>query len=286
MKVFEEFAGEVIKHAIQEQESSSSIYYEELIRTGVTVLPSGFTEEQINRLKDKVKLVYQKQILEIDQESLALIGDENVVRSLLEYDSTFLDLVFEANLINFVQEIFKGLFVLIYQNGVFNYPEQNKQELYKWHRDLNYQHWVASKPLAINALLCLDHFDEHTGGTEFLPNSHMFEKFPSNQFVIRNKTQVKAKPGDWIVMNSMLFHKTGVNNTSNPRFGVNQMFAVPFVNQYISLGNHFTHNKLSKYIDSYGEDFVGAVLGETWKSADSAYDWRMNKINKVLGSNK
>ena len=38
MKVFEEFAGEVIKHAIQEQESSSSIYYEELIRTGVTVL--------------------------------------------------------------------------------------------------------------------------------------------------------------------------------------------------------------------------------------------------------
>ena len=119
MKVFAE-SNKLMKHAIREQESSKTVYFEELIRNGVTIMPSRFTSEQIKRFKDKVKLTYQKQILEIDTEKLALIGDENVIRSLLEYDSGFLDVVFEANLMNFVQEIFEGLFVLIYQNGVFN----------------------------------------------------------------------------------------------------------------------------------------------------------------------
>ncbi len=63
------------------------------------------------------------------------------------------------------------------QNGVINRPERVQAQT-GWHRDLNYQHWVPSKPLAVSALVCLEDFNVETGGTAFLPSSHKFEAFP------------------------------------------------------------------------------------------------------------
>jgi len=85
--------------------------------------------------------------------------------------------------------------VLNQQNGVINPPHSERYNQGAWHRDLPYQHFVSSRPLAINALFCLDQFTIENGATKVLPASHRQEAFPSDDFVQSQATPVTAPAG-------------------------------------------------------------------------------------------
>ena len=104
-----------------------------------------------------------------------------------------------------------------------------------WHRDLPYQHFVSSRPLAISALVCLDPFTTQTGGTCVLPFSHRTEAFPSEAYVQAHQIGMLASPETSLMFDSMLFHRAGANRSGRPRRGLNHVYSLPFLKQQISL---------------------------------------------------
>jgi ectoine hydroxylase-related dioxygenase (phytanoyl-CoA dioxygenase family) len=80
-----------------------------------------------------------------------------------------------------------------------------------------YQHFVSSRPLAINALFCLDDFTSENGATNILPASHRHEPFPSASFIAREARQIFAPAGSFLVLDAMTLHCGGSQSSQKQR---------------------------------------------------------------------
>jgi ectoine hydroxylase-related dioxygenase (phytanoyl-CoA dioxygenase family) len=186
-------------------------------------------------------------------ESLCAIDEQNTIRLPLVYEPIFLELATNSRILEICNRMISGYVILNQQNGVINPPNAGQYNQGAWHRDLPYQHFVSSRPLAINALFCLDPFTLENGATKVLPASHHQEPFPSDHFVDTQALTVTAPAGSFIVLDCMIFHTGGVNLTERPRRAVNHVYSIPLVRQQIdlprALGDHFMENaKLRKLL--------------------------------------
>ncbi|MDQ3935584.1 MAG: phytanoyl-CoA dioxygenase family protein [Actinomycetota bacterium] len=244
---------------------------EELQRVGYTLLPSGLEPARVEEFGTLLDAVYARQAAERDSASLDDSADANVARCLLAYDERFLELATNPALLGLCERVFGESFVLLQQNGVINRPARGHYQQ-RWHRDLPFQHWVASAPMAIAALFCVDAFEVSTGGTHALPGSHRHEEFPSDAFVSRHERPIEAPPGTFIVMDSMMFHRAGDNASEAARRAVNHLVGRPFLAQQIDLpsalgGAHANDPFLSRY------------LGYRWAPAASVEAWRRARLD-------
>ena len=160
-------------------------------------------------------------------------------------------------------------YTLYSQVGVISRP---KTELYQtaWHREIQYQHYTSSRPLAIQSLFILDEFNEETGGTFFLPGSHLFEKFPSDNFVLENQIQPKLSEGDVVLLNSMVYHKAGVNTSLNDRLLITTTYTRP------GLSSMFDYKRM---IGPEGlSEKEQELLGYRWNYSQTMVEWRISRI--------
>jgi ectoine hydroxylase-related dioxygenase (phytanoyl-CoA dioxygenase family) len=204
--------------------------------TGYAVLPGGFSSSEIAEFSSRLDRVMERQVQEYGADRLAAIGDTLTARCPLAYDDTFVALATHDGVLALCRELLGDYIVLMQQNGVINPPMQSHTQL-SYHRDLPYQHFVSSRPLAISALFCIDPFRPETGATTVIPASHRMEAFPSDPVAAALDTAVAADPGSFIVFDSMLFHRAGANRSDRPRRAVNQVFSVPIIAQQISLAD-------------------------------------------------
>jgi ectoine hydroxylase-related dioxygenase (phytanoyl-CoA dioxygenase family) len=160
------------------------------------------------------------------------------------------------------------------QNGIIN-PSVQRHPQIKWHRDLNYQHWTSSRPLAFNALVCLDEFTSLNGATYALPGSHLFAPFPSEAYVAKHEKQIETRAGSVIVMNAMLFHRGGSNRSDAPRRAVNHVIGLPILGQQIDIPNSMGE----KWAD---DRFLSGYLGYRWNPKPSVSAWRQSKAPKAV----
>jgi len=268
---------ETKKHAILEAFPANDIIDEhltELAINGYTVIDSGLNKDELSLIKEKMDLVYQDQVEEAGGlNNIRKLKDENIARALLSYDEIFL----KSIMMNSVQSLFKRIFdrgfILISQNGIMNPPEKDFY-ITHWHRDLNYQHWTSSKPLAITAMLCVTDFDEKTGATCVIPGSHLVSAFPTDKFVNKHQLQVKASAGSFIVFDGMMFHRSGVNISAEKRYGIANLVGVPFLAQQIALPSLLKTKGFEQPLDDHTANF----LGYRWCTAESPLDWRMKRI--------
>ena len=118
---------------------------------------------------------------------------------------------------------------------MINPPRSERYNQGAWHRDLPYQHFVSLRPLAINALFCLDPFTIENGATKVLPASHQREAFPSDRFIETEALAIIAPAGSFIILDCMTFHSGGINTTDRPRRAVNHVYSIPLFRQQIDL---------------------------------------------------
>jgi ectoine hydroxylase-related dioxygenase (phytanoyl-CoA dioxygenase family) len=264
-------------HGIREtNELSDRIdqHVEEILINGYTIIDSNFTEEKLADLRTKIDSIYKTQVSEIGgEDKLLAINDANVARHLLAYDDEFITLATHPEVDQIVSKLLGDFYVLMSQNALINKPD-NAHYQTTWHRDLNYQHFVSSRPLAISVLYCIDPFSEKTGGTYILPSTHKIEKFPSREYVQKFQKVVEAKAGSIILFDAMLFHRAGSNTSDKIRRAVNHIFTAPFILQQISfpkmLGDRFNENpRLRK------------MLGYESQIPDNVIDWRKTKLDKI-----
>ena len=177
-------------------------------------------------------------------------------------------------IIKILNKLLGDYFILMLQNGIINMPSEFNYQA-SWHRDLNYQHFVSSRPLSISVLFCLDNFTKLSGGTFFLPGSQKCEKFLSDNYIIENEVTVEAEEGSVFIFDSMLFHRAGHNLSNLTRRGVNHMYSLPFIKQQIDIP--------SALKGEFSDDtFLSKLLGYDSKSGESVTEWRYNKIKRNI----
>jgi hypothetical protein len=266
--------GAASKYGIVEQagdETAAARLAGRIRLVGYAVMPSGLPAGAVAELGDRLDRVMTRQVDEFGgPERMAAIGDTLTARCPLVYDDAFTALAAHPDLLAVARELLGTYVVLMQQNGVINPPKQAHTQL-SYHRDLPYQHFVSSRPLAMSALFCIDPFRVETGATTVIPASHRMEAFPAADVAAQLDTPVTAEPGSFIVFDSMLFHRAGANVSDRPRRAVNQVFSVPIIAQQISLPDALQGRHA-------GDPALARLLGYEVAPPPSVLAWRERRL--------
>jgi ectoine hydroxylase-related dioxygenase (phytanoyl-CoA dioxygenase family) len=210
---------------------------EQIKNLGYAVVDSYLRADELNSLSEGFQQIRLRYIETYGEKNLKAKDEYWTIRAPLTLAKEFLSLALNERLISIIQILIPGKFILNQQNGIIN-PAGESYNQAAWHRDLPYQHFVSTTPLAINALFCLDEFTQQNGATFVLPASHKSEAFPSPNFVKKNAIQIVAPAGSFVILDCMLFHCGGFNQTQSPRRAINHVYTIPFLKQQISLSKN------------------------------------------------
>jgi ectoine hydroxylase-related dioxygenase (phytanoyl-CoA dioxygenase family) len=255
-------------------ESAEDFAVEELRTIGYAIIDSGIAPEELAYARKKIDEIYDLQVLEVGSEDrLRAMRDANVARALLAYDEFFLSLATHPTVLAIAGKLLGEYFILMLQNGAINRPTESRGPL-PWHRDLNWQHFVSSRPLSLSAFWAIDDFNVETGGTGILPATHKLEEFPSDEYCERHEQTVNMAAGSILLFDSMLYHRSGHNTSGRLRRGVNHMYTLALIKQQIS----FPRMLAGKYRN---DDFLRKFLGYDTETGESVQQWRESKLAMI-----
>lgn len=246
-----------------------SSYVEEISIKGFTTIPNLFSDDELSLWRQKIDKVYEKQEKEYGRECLISIQELDVCRAPLLYDFSFIELATHPLVIGIVERILGDWFILNLQNAIINRPNSIHHQS-SWHRDLPYQNYTISRPLAINALVAIDEFSSKTGGTQLVPFTHKTEVLPSDNYIENNKITANVPSGSVIVFDSMLFHKAGENTSGIVRRAVNHLFTTPMIKQQYDFSRALSNQQ--NHLNSFQERLLGFssqvyVNDKEWRNA-------------------
>lgn len=208
---------------------------EQVRRLGYAILDSGLSSDELAQLSEVFNRTRINYVQRWGEARLRSANEFHTIRApLTQGDPVFIQLATHWKLITILGKLIVGKFTLNQQNGVINPPGETYNQG-AWHRDLPYQHYVSSSPLAVNALFCVDDFTLENGSTFVLPATHKTANYPSKSYIQRNALQVEAKAGQYILLDCMLFHSGGFNGTHKERRAVNHVYTIPYLKQQIKL---------------------------------------------------
>ncbi|PLQ01530.1 phytanoyl-CoA dioxygenase family protein [Cupriavidus pauculus] len=256
-----------------------AIHAEELATLGYTILENVIEANRLQDWRDRIDHVYARQEEEFGgRAALSAIGEQDLARAPLLHDSTFLELATQPRVLDLMRRILGDYFILNLQNAIINKPEERHHQT-AWHRDLPYQNWTSSRPLALGALFAIDPFNPETGGTIVLPHSHRVESMPSAHYFENHAVQVSAAPGSVLIFDAMAFHRAGVNRSAQTRRGVNHLYTIPIMKQQYD------------FPAALGADFqatadVRRLLGFDSAVPQSVLDWRRIRAKRTSSNAK
>jgi len=202
--------------------------FDQFYNLGYQVLPNILSDQQLLRLKHRLDEIYQIQLSEFGEEDMALIGESDTVRAPFLYDDLFINLFSGPFAKTVTTKILGEHRILSLQNAILVRPGKSHHQS-SYHRDIVHQNFTSSTPLAINLYYCLDNYNLDTGGTHFLASSHRLDHFPKNQ----QPHIPNISAGSVVLFDSMIYHKSGANISNSDRYGINNMFTLPFIKQQI-----------------------------------------------------
>lgn len=252
--------------------NEAEFHLENLKLKGFSIKERLISADFCDLLKELLLIQYNDIVKFWTEEKLTVIQEKDMVRMPFVKEKTFFALFMHPDIIELTTLVLGNHFHLHLQNGIINKPNDIHHQS-SWHRDLPYQNWTISRPIAFNAFICLTDFRHDNGATFFLPYSHRFEGFPSPNFVEENKLQVTAPKGSVIFFDSMVFHQAGYNGTNEIRIGVNNMFVTPILKQQVNL-------TAIKYPFELTPD-EKRILGFDFRVPDSVDAFRERRLEKV-----
>jgi ectoine hydroxylase-related dioxygenase (phytanoyl-CoA dioxygenase family) len=249
---------------------------EELSLLGYTILSGVLPDTELDSFRQRIDTVYQRQVDEFGEAALAAIGEQDMCRAPLLYDPEFIRLAMNPSVYQVVQRVLGDWFILNLQNAVINRPDRPHHQQ-AWHRDLPYQNWVISRPIALGALFMVDDFSAETGGTMVLPYSHRCEASPSAEWIERHSQHIEAPAGSVLLFDAMVLHRAGYNSSSRIRRGINHLYTTPILKQQYdiprALGSHFAC-----------DPETSRVMGFTSQVPLSVLEWRQQRTKKMSGA--
>ncbi|SDR05322.1 Ectoine hydroxylase-related dioxygenase, phytanoyl-CoA dioxygenase (PhyH) family [Rhizobiales bacterium GAS113] len=228
----------VVRYGVREQVGGVSEVdraVEQLRLLGYAIVDGGYSAADLARFSAAFDGVHDAVLSKYGRQALAEIDEHNTIRAPMSLDMTFIEIARNPDVLGVCQRLIGEVYYLNQQNGIVNPARGERYNQQAYHRDLPYQHFVSSRPLAINALFCLDAFTVNNGATFVVPASHKQEAFPSDRIVEGSRVQIEAPAGSFIILDCMLYHSGGVNRTNMPRRAVNHVYSIPLLKQQLSL---------------------------------------------------
>jgi len=212
---------------------------EQLKLVGYTVVDSGYSPVEQDEFAVAFDRALKTQSNKYGDEFLREIDEHNTIRLPLLYEPVLQKLALNPRILAIAEHLIggshtTGTFILNQQNGIIN-PAQQDYNQGAYHRDLPYQHFTSSRPLAINALYCIDDFTKENGATLVIPGSHKTELFPSDETVRSLEHQVTAPKGSFLVLDCMVYHSGATNRSKINRRAVNHVYTIPIIRQQIDI---------------------------------------------------
>lgn len=230
---------------------------------GYAVVDSGMSDRDLDELRDRFASLDAAENAGPRGDLRRRAGETDILRCPLARDAAFLALAANATILELCNRLIGPSFVLNQQNGVVNPAGADRHSQSRYHRDLPYQHFVSTRPLAINALFCLDPFTEENGATWVIPASHKEEAFPSEAVLRTQRRQVVAPAGSFLVLDCMIWHAGGVNRTTADRRAVNHVYTIAMMRQQLDLpevlGNDFTRDRRLRQLLGFDHPFARSV---------------------------
>lgn len=110
-----------------------------------------------------------------------------------------------------------------------------------WHQDVNY--WPMEPPLTITAWVAMTPSRQDNGRIELIPGSHLHvlphvpategqlfeEQADPQSFDPAGAVAFDLEPGQVLLFNDRVLHRSAVNRTAVPRVGLGSRYTVPFV---------------------------------------------------------
>lgn len=226
-------------------ETEADAAADQIRRLGYAIVDAGFSADDVASISERFDLAREAYISTWGADRLRAADEHNGIRLPMAHDpATFRRLALNPRILAVLERLIHGQFILNQQNGVIN-PAKQGYNQGQWHRDLPYQHFLSSTPLAINALYCVDDFTEENGSTWVLPATHKAAAFPSADYVARHAVQVTAKAGQYIVLDCMIYHAGGFNGSDAHRRAVNHVYTIPYFAQQIRIPGNVDEAGLS-----------------------------------------
>ncbi|MBZ9601977.1 phytanoyl-CoA dioxygenase family protein [Phyllobacterium chamaecytisi] len=265
---------EIARYGVREALSARTdleVKAEELRLLGYTTLDAGLSSADLNALSDgfdRGRKDYEE-IAAGKGVNLAAIQESDTIRVLPMVSPQFWAVVFNERLHELLSQLLGDYYILNQVNGLINRGNGSKYGQSAYHRDLPYQHFVSSRPIAINALFAVDDFTIENGATRVIPASQHMEAFPSDGTVKNLQHQVAVPRGTFIVLDCMLYHSGALNTTSADRRAVNHVFTIPMLRQQLHLpsiiGDKMELSEWQKKILGFGLDEFRSL--EDWFAA-------------------
>ncbi len=254
--------------------NSENKYIKELNKYGYSLVKKIFKPSECEIAKKKIDKIYKLQIKEFGGEkNLRFIDDNDVVRALFCYDKFFIKFFKNTKIGNLLHKCFEGKYLLNLQNAPIN-RGYSAHFGSAWHRDLPFQTFVSSKPIAMNVIICLDDFTKLNGATFVFPKSHKLDYLPKKINPKKTK-QLIAKKGDVIFLDAMLYHRAGENHTSQDRKLIVNMFSLPFVKQQLNYSKMLNKKLLN-------DKTLSKLIGEDMNVEESVYNWRLRRRKRYI----
>jgi ectoine hydroxylase-related dioxygenase (phytanoyl-CoA dioxygenase family) len=212
---------------------------EQLKLVGYAVIDAGYETDEQSEIAEAFDRARAAQADKYGADALREIDEHNTVRLPLLYEAAFIKLAQNPQVLAIIEKAIggshsTGTFVLNQQNGIIN-PAGKDYNQGAYHRDLPYQHFTSSRPLAINALYCVDHFTTENGATLAIPGSHNSEPFPSDETVRVLEQQITASAGSFLILDCMVYHSGALNRSTADRRAVNHVYTIPMIRQQIDI---------------------------------------------------
>ncbi|MFN4253714.1 MAG: phytanoyl-CoA dioxygenase family protein [Saprospiraceae bacterium] len=259
-------------HSVNELSSQAAICAESLAIKGFAVLETDFDAATLGAMSGKLDELNRAQDAHFGRDTLEKIKEADMVRCPLAHDDLFLQVATKPELLEVVEAMLGNYFILHLQNAIINRPNLVHHQT-SWHRDLPYQEWTSSRPMALGALFCVDKFTVENGATFVLPHSHRIDLLPSLNYLENNQIQVEAKPGSYILFDAMLFHRAGTNRSDYVRRGINNVFSRPILKQQLDLPRMLG--------DRFASDpFLSKLLGYDSQVLDSDAAFKGRRLKK------
>ncbi|OXT02974.1 phytanoyl-CoA dioxygenase [Notoacmeibacter marinus] len=212
---------------------------EQLKLVGYAVVDSGYDAEEQAEIAAAFDRAHAAQAERYGADALREIDEHNTVRMPMLYEAIFGKLAQNPRVLAITEHLIggsysTGTFILNQQNGIVN-PAGKDYNQAAYHRDLPYQHFTSSRPLALNALYCVDPFTSENGATLVVPGTHKSEPFPSDDTVRALERQITASAGSFLVLDCMVYHSGAPNRSTADRRAVNHVYTIPMIRQQIDM---------------------------------------------------
>ena len=247
-----------------------------LASPGYKVLFSKNISANVNQYQASIQSAYRKQINRYGSENLVSINDLGVARSPFIDEPALLKLLIDSNILQVCQTVFPHNFVL-HNCRAISVGEGADPASVQFHRDLPYQFFATSRPIAITFLIPMP----NCIGKEILevvPNSNRLDYF--EEYLYDSFAYKPSVEGEVLVMDSSCYHRS-VKGVKNVDYLI-LIYSCPIIvpcNDYNKIFKAVSHDLTPPEIDLLSE------LAQRLPSADNDDYYRQKRIesNVAIG---